>query len=110
MTHELISALIEKNAFTSDIIITAHYTTVDLFGRTFDKIGNFKVRKILRRDDVAFFELVTLGENGHSIKAAASAIKAIDGMDPIRFADMYDILPDGSMKKVGKKRGRKPRC
>lgn len=109
MTQDLISALIEKNAFTTDIIITAHYTTVDLFGRTFDKIGNFKVKKILKRDDMALFELVTLGEGEISIKASASAIKAIDGMDPVRFADMYDIMPDGSMKKVGKKRGRKPR-
>lgn len=109
MKHELVSALIEKNAFTSDLIITAHYRSVDLFGRVFDKVGDFRVKKIVRKNDLAFFELITLGDGSSMIRAAASSIKAIDGMDPIRFADMYDILPDGSKKKVGKKRGRKPR-
>jgi hypothetical protein len=28
-------------------------------------------------------------------------------MDITRYADIYDILPDGSRKKVGRKRGRK---
>lgn len=109
MKNELITALIEKNAFASDVIITAHYKSVDLFGRTFDKIGNFKVRKIIKISDSSFFELVTLNDGKTRIKTPAASITAIDGMDPIRFADMYDIMPDGSMKKVGKKRGRKPR-
>ena len=30
-------------------------------------------------------------------------------MDLVRYADIYDLLPDGSTKKVGKKRGRKPK-
>ena len=37
-------------------------------------------------------------------------IKAIDGMDLHRFADIYDLMPDGSKKKTGRKRGRKPKA
>ena len=36
-----------------------------------------------------------------------SGIISIDGMNPIRYAETYDICLDGSIKKQGKKRGRK---
>jgi hypothetical protein len=35
---------------------------------------------------------------------------AIDGMDIERFAKVYNIKADGSVKKPGKKRGRKPKA
>lgn len=109
MTNELISALIEKNAFVDDTIITARYQSMDLFGRIFNKVGEFKVRKIVNEPGRTIFELVTLQDGTTIIKAYADAIKAVDGMDVERFADIYDLLPDGSKKKVGRKRGRKPK-
>ena len=36
-------------------------------------------------------------------------IVAIDGMEPDRVADTYDLREDGSPKKLGKRRGRKPK-
>lgn len=36
-------------------------------------------------------------------------IEAIDGMDIVRFASVYNIKADGSSKSQGKKRGRKPK-
>jgi uncharacterized protein (DUF1684 family) len=39
----------------------------------------------------------------------AEDVTALDGMDLTRYVDVYDINPDGSDKKVGKKRGRKPK-
>jgi hypothetical protein len=109
MNHALISALIEKNAFVSDTIITAHYQSTDLFGRVFNKLGEFKVRRIINSSEQPFFELITLQDGCTVIKARADSIKAVDGMNIDRFADIYDLLPDGTRKKVGRKRGRKPK-
>lgn len=109
MTPALISALIEKEAFSPDTIITAKYRSMDLFGRVFDKTGNFKVNRIISGRE-PIFELVTMTDGNGMVEATSDAIKAIDGMDLMRFADIYDLLPDGSRKKVGRKRGRKPKA
>jgi hypothetical protein len=45
--------------------------------------------------------------NWHS-NIKADAILKVDGMDPERFATVYNITPDGIIKIV-KKRGRKPK-
>lgn len=39
----------------------------------------------------------------------ADAIQEIDGMDPVRFASVYDITADGGKAVVGARRGRKPK-
>lgn len=109
MTSELINALIEKNAFASDTIITARYKSFDLFGRVFNKSGDFKLQRITRSPGQHIFELADLSSSKYVIKATANDIVAVDGMDIHRFADIYDILPDGSGKRVGRKRGRKPK-
>ena len=45
---------------------------------------------------------------GHYTTTSAQ-ITAIEGMDPERFAKVYNINPDGTSKAPGKKRGRKPK-
>lgn len=109
MTSALITALIQKKAFVEDTIITAKYRSIDLFGRIYEKIGEFKVKKIHTSKDNTIFELVIVDNNTTIIKATPDAIRTIDGMDLQRFADVYDLLPDGRSKKVGRKRGRKPK-
>jgi len=48
--------------------------------------------------------------DGMAMLAASSGeIVAIDGMAVDRYADVYNINRDGSLKSVGKKRGRKPK-
>ncbi len=108
--NSLISALIEKKAFVKDTIITASYQSTDLFGRTYNKSGEFKVARILKGETSPVFELINVtGTSKMVIRAKPEEIKAVDGMDICRFADVYDLLPDGSSKKVGRKRGRKPK-
>lgn len=109
MTEELISALLEKNAFESSTIITAAYTSTDVFGRTFEKVGQFRVRKIVKSSHRTLFELMMSHDSSSVMLAPASNIRAVDGMDICRYADIYDLLPDGTSKKVGRKRGRKPK-
>lgn len=110
MKHELFNALLEKNALASDTIITANYETTDLFGRTFLKTGDFKIKRVLKSNEQVCIELIALRDVSNSIvKTEVSNIKAIDGMNLERFADIYDLYLDGSKKKTGRKRGRKPK-
>ena len=107
MTSALITALIEKKAFVEDTIVTAIYQSLDAFGRSYSTLGKFKVKKILNNTGGALFELSNLSDTTTVINAYADSIQSIDGMNLSRFADIYDLLPDGTNKKVGRKRGRK---
>lgn len=64
--------------------------------------------EILNDCNKIVFNLSSLSE-GKSLNVGPESITLIDGMDIGRYADIYDLLPDGSQKKVGKKRGRKPK-
>jgi len=109
MTNMLISALIEKNAFAVDTIITAKYDSRDLFGRIFSKKSNFKIKRILNKHELPVLELGAIDDVAVTVTVDAGSIIAIDGMDLDRYADIYDLQFDGSSKKIGKKRGRKPK-
>ena len=107
MTETLILALVDKNALDKDTIITADYQLIDLFGRVFIKQGDFKLRRIIQQSNKPILELTLLNGTNSIIKVDSNNIKAIDGMNIFRFADMHNLFPDGSNKKIGKKRGRK---
>lgn len=110
MSRTIIQALVEKQAFAVDTIITASYFTKDLFGRTYEKIGDFKLKRIIYSESQHLFELGSIENDNVGFRTDATGIQAIDGMDITRYADMYDILPDGTGKKVGRKRGRKSKA
>jgi hypothetical protein len=107
MYPTIINALVEKQALAIDTIITASYLTKDLFGRTFKKVSDFKLKGIVYSESQHLFDLRSVDNDTISLRTDATSIKAIDGMDITRYADIYDILPDGTLKKTGKKRGRK---
>jgi hypothetical protein len=109
MNASLISALIEKHAFVSDTIITANYSMIDLHGRQFSKTGEFRLQRIMKSKGIPVFELKNIAGGPAKIIVMPEEICAIDGMDLMRYADIYDLHPDGSSKKVGRKRGRKPK-
>jgi hypothetical protein len=107
MLHTVITALLDKKALDTDTIVTASYHSRDLFGRTFYKTGEFKIYQISITEKIPIFKLKSIDNTCGIIQANAESITAIDGMDIFRYADIYDILPDGTNKKVGRKRGRK---
>lgn len=106
--NQLINALIERNAISKDNVVTATYTVRDGVGRTLKKTGNFGIVHFERTDTNISFTLQHVVEK-NKIKVDDECIIAIDGMDIKRYADVYDINEDGSNKKTGKKRGRKPK-
>jgi|SaaInl74LU_5_DNA_1037368.scaffolds.fasta_scaffold04786_8 hypothetical protein len=50
------------------------------------------------------------GELGEEYLMRWDDLKSIDGMDPTRYAKVYNIKEDGSTTSSGKKRGRKPKA
>lgn len=108
MNTQLLTALLEKNAVTPGTVVTAKYSFVDIFGRSFFKKNEFTIDKILNNNNKLVFELSCIYDN-ETIKADGESILFIEGMDVSRYADIYGLHPDGTNKKLGKKRGRKPR-
>lgn len=102
MNH-LVECLLEKNALNSDTIFTVNHKE-----GTITRHEQFSMLGIEKFGESYKFRLKKL-IGGNTITVWAKEIIALDGMDPARFVDVYDINPDGSTKKVGKKRGRKPK-
>lgn len=109
MTEQLITALVEKQAFVDDTIFTASYKSQDLFGRIFSKIGDFRLQQIIRQPASILLELSILEHSKIVVRADPTEIHLIDGMDLQRFASVYNLNIDGSNMQTGRKRGRKPK-
>lgn len=108
MTDGLIVALLKKKAFDPSTIITAGYTSTDVFGQTFEKLGYFKIKNILTSSNNILFERVILAANDSLMVIPECNIRLLDGIDVYQHTYIYDILSDGTKKIVGK-RGRKPK-
>lgn len=107
MNH-LMPSLIDKNGLTYDTVITAYHMSKDMYGRLQRRCDNFMLVDILQQG--ADYRLRLKSLIGTDIVTVnATDVVALDGMEPSRFVDIYDINPDGSTKCVGKKRGRKPK-
>lgn len=107
--NQLISALVDKQAITTDNVITANYTVRDGSGRSTQRTGEFGIVRFEKMGDEIMFTLKHIVEK-NQVMINDDHILAIDGMPPCRYADVYDINLDGSDKKTGKKRGRKPKA
>lgn len=106
--NNLIKSLLEKDGLNGDTVITAYHMTRDTQGRSQRKCDQFLMAGITRLGEEYQFRLKSMIGNS-VITVWARDIVALDGMDPKRYVDIYDINPDGTAKKVGKKRGRKPK-
>lgn len=102
MNH-LVSSLLKRKALNPDTVLTANYREgnhkrQDQFRMVaVEQIGSdyrFRLKRLVGEDEITVW---------------AAEVVALDGMDPIRYVDVYDINPDGTSKKTGKKRGRKPK-
>lgn len=107
MNH-LMPSLIDKNGLTDDTVITAYHISKDMYGRLQRRCDNFMLVDILQQGADYRLRLKSL-IGSDVVTVNATDVVALDGMEPARFVDIYDINPDGSTKSVGKKRGRKPK-
>ena len=107
MNH-LIKSLLEINGLNQDTVITAYHMSKDVHGRMHKRCDQFLMTDVYRLGEDYQLKVRKIIGNTN-VTVWAKDIIALDGMDPVRYVDIYDINPDGSAKKVGKKRGRKPK-
>lgn len=107
--NDLIKSLLERNGLSRDTVITAYHMIKDAQGRSYRRCDQFVMMDVVRLGEDYQFRLKNIVGNATCTVWAADIV-ALDGMDPIRYVDIYDINPDGSAKKIGKKRGRKPKA
>ncbi len=93
----------EKNAINSDTVLTVCFRSGSC--RREDNFMMIGIEKIGESYRFKLRQLI----GGSVISVWAREIVALDGMDPVRYVDVYDINPDGTNKRIGKKRGRKPK-
>lgn len=110
MDPKLAEALVARGVLSAGTEVEARYLGAGLSGK-FDTLvsGAFTIESAyLNTEGTIYFSLSSTAD-GSSRKLPALAVTSIDGMDPARFASVYDIKADGDAAKVGKRRGRKPK-
>jgi len=110
MDNKLAEALVLKGVLKEGTEVRAKHKAMGL-GSVVNVIvsGEFSITgtKILE-DGRVYFKLADL-RSGAPSSVFAEDIEIIDGMDPVRFANVYNITADGGKAILGKRRGRKPK-
>ena len=110
MDNKLAEALVLKGVLPAGTEVKAKHKAMGL-GSVSNVlvVDNFSVTStLIREDGRVLFKLADL-RTGAPSSVYADAVEEIDGMDPVRFADVYNITADGGKAVLGKRRGRKPK-
>ncbi len=111
MKTSLLKTLVEKKIGRVETEVEARVRVPDIGGQLYTEVvGSFLIRGV--RFDEANDCYVLRGystRDGAMFTIDSRAIRLIDGMEPDRFASVYNISPEGETKRTGKRRGRKPR-
>jgi hypothetical protein len=105
---DVIARLIDIGALPKDSILTARKGTLNRFGIMTYISADYVLKGICNQDQEWSLTL-RQSDGREEIVVPMSDITAIDGMSIDRYAEIYNINPDGSMKSMGRKRGRKPK-
>lgn len=107
MDMSLARVLIDKNVLKENMEVTATYMGLDISGVSKVKSeGEFFIKSFILSGDKLVFTL-TSTRDGITRKINCDAVTKIEGMEPSRYAQVYNIKPDGSSSSTKKKRGRK---
>jgi hypothetical protein len=107
METVLAESLVQKGIIHPNLEVEACYKTKGLGPTNGVVQGVFVVQSIERNDEGKLLFNLSGVNDTKRIRVSAAAIKALDGMHPERFARVFNIGADGTIKKKGKKRGRK---
>lgn len=110
MDTNLAISLVNKGVLVSGTEIEARYRAAGLGGvGTVVVSGEFTIDAVGKTPDGTLVFVATSTRDGKKKQLLAESITTIDGMEPARFAAVYNIKADGSGAKMGKRRGRKPK-
>jgi hypothetical protein len=105
--NELIASMLDRHAFTQDTLITARYLFKTVLGESWSTgLFYYREARFIPEHNYYVFDLERV-EDHNTCTVGMEHVISIDGMDPSRFADVYDLNFDGTVKNRGKKRGRK---
>lgn len=110
MDNKLAEALVLKGVLPAGTEVQAKHMAMGLGSvNNVQVTSGFSIKSTkVREDGMVVFTLANL-RDGQATKVLAEAIQDIDGMDPVRFANVYNITADGGKAILGKRRGRKPK-
>ena len=111
MDKTLATKLLAKNLITETTEIVARYKGSSISGDvSVTSTDVFSVQRVLgTNQEGTIFLQVQSTRDGSTRTVTQADITEIDGMEPNRFASVYNIKADGSAAAVGKRRGRKPK-
>jgi len=114
MDKSLALKLVAKNLINETTEVVAVYKGSSISGDpNVVSTGIFSVVGVNENTDALGFPSITFTlqstRDGSRRVVSSNAILEIDGMEPNRFASVYNIKADGADAKVGKRRGRKPK-
>jgi hypothetical protein len=106
--NAVLTALIDLGALAKDSIVTARHGTANRFGVVHYRSSEYVIKDIVH---TAQGQMLSLRENEGTAELSVQIedVMAIDGMSIERYAEIYNINPDGSLRSTGRKRGRKPK-
>jgi hypothetical protein len=110
MDKSLATKLVAKKLIKEGTEVTARYKGIGLNGESaVFSSGIFTVNKIVPHDgDKIVLSVISTRDGLHRLITHVDIIE-IDGMEPNRFASVYDIKADGKDAAIAKRRGRKPK-
>lgn len=110
MDNKLAEALVNKGVIPAGTEVRAKHTAMGLGSVNNVRVtSDFSVTGTkIREDGTVVFKLADL-RSGAPSSVIAEDVSEIDGMDPVRFASVYNITADGGKAILGKRRGRKPK-
>ena len=106
--NPILMTLIDMGALAKDSIVTATQGTTNKFGIVQYRSDEYVIKDIV---NTAQGRSLNLRENDgvRELRVQIEDVIAIDGMSIERYAEIYNINPDGSLRSTGRKRGRKPK-
>lgn len=108
MNADLAMRLIEMKVIKSGTEVDAFYRTRDLSGTQRASVpGNFMIVRAVKTQQGIFFEVAST-EAGSRTWVQPHDITRVDGMDPLRLAEMYHLDPQGNCTRE-RRRTRKPK-
>lgn len=109
MNNSLLKVLVQRNIIGVRTEIDAHYRGRDIAGNPLiPSTGTFLILEVHTNGHAFAFTCADTIDGSRRI-IPGSAILAVDGMDPLRLAENYELTEAGEKLKVGKRRGRKPK-
>lgn len=109
MHPDLLRLFVERGVIQNRTEIDAQYRGRDMGGDGLVKsVGTFLILGIESSEQGYVFNCAST-HDGRRRLIPGSAICRIDGMDPDRLAANFNLTPEGTSVKVGKRRGRKPK-